>query len=173
MGYRDIPLGPMAVSALRAWLDTLTRQSNVIGTNADRLLFPTESGQPYTYEHLYRHVLIPVMVAASKILKTESLVTYGPKPDNGGKPIVRNMGHFAGPYCPLVVRPKYSFHELRHVFASLRIAEGADPKTVQVLMGHSSIQVTFDIYGHLWNNATDAQAAAKAAELRVMNARKD
>lgn len=44
---------------------------------------------------------------------------------------------------------KITFHELRHTFASLMIINGIDLKRVSELMGHSSIKVTADIYGHL------------------------
>jgi integrase len=44
----------------------------------------------------------------------------------------------------------YGLHALRHAAASLFIQEGFSPKRVQRLMGHSSIQVTFDVYGHLF-----------------------
>jgi integrase len=40
-------------------------------------------------------------------------------------------------------------HEARHTFASMLIAAGANPKAITTYMGHSSIQVTFDRYGHL------------------------
>jgi integrase len=43
------------------------------------------------------------------------------------------------------------FHDLRHTCASLLINEtGANPKAIQARLGHSSIQVTFDRYGHLF-----------------------
>jgi integrase len=48
------------------------------------------------------------------------------------------------------VSPVFNFHALRHFHASMLIASGASPKEVQVEMGHSSVQVTFDIYGHLF-----------------------
>ena len=41
------------------------------------------------------------------------------------------------------------FHDLRHTYASLLIAQGEHPKYIQTQMGHSSIKVTMDIYGHL------------------------
>jgi integrase len=40
-------------------------------------------------------------------------------------------------------------HEGRHTFASLLIAAGANAKAITAYLGHSSIQVTFDRYGHL------------------------
>lgn len=40
------------------------------------------------------------------------------------------------------------FHELRHTHASLLIASGTDVKTVQGRMGHSSADITMNIYAH-------------------------
>ena len=42
------------------------------------------------------------------------------------------------------------FHDLRHSYAALLIQKGAHPKYIHEQMGHSSIQVTMDIYGHLF-----------------------
>ena len=50
------------------------------------------------------------------------------------------------------------FHDLRHTNASLRIAEGQDPKYIQDQMGHASIQTTFDRYGHLLNKRNPDEA---------------
>jgi len=50
-------------------------------------------------------------------------------------------------------------HDLRHTCASLLIATGANPKAVQAQLGHSSIQVTFDRYGHLFPSDQEALAA--------------
>ena len=41
------------------------------------------------------------------------------------------------------------FHDLRHTFASLLLQNGESPVYVKEQCGHSSIQVTVDIYGHL------------------------
>lgn len=49
-------------------------------------------------------------------------------------------------------------HDLRHTCASLLIATGANPKAVQAHLGHSSIQVTFDRYGHLFPSDQEALA---------------
>jgi Single-strand binding protein family/Phage integrase family len=43
-----------------------------------------------------------------------------------------------------------ALHECRHTFASLMIAAGVNPKALQTFMGHSSITVTLDRYGHLF-----------------------
>ena len=45
--------------------------------------------------------------------------------------------------------PHIRFHELRHSCASLLINNGCGLKDVQEWMGHSDIQMTANIYGHL------------------------
>lgn len=50
------------------------------------------------------------------------------------------------------------FHDLRHTYASLLIAQGAHPKYIQVQLGHASIQMTLDRYGHLMPDAHAAEA---------------
>ena len=41
------------------------------------------------------------------------------------------------------------FHDLRHTFASLLLQQGESPVYVKEQMGHSSIAITVDLYGHL------------------------
>ena len=40
-------------------------------------------------------------------------------------------------------------HEARHTFASLMIAAGVNAKALSTYMGHASVQITFERYGHL------------------------
>jgi Phage integrase family len=44
---------------------------------------------------------------------------------------------------------RFRFHDLRHTFGSLLIQDGASLTYVKEQMGHSSIQITVDTYGHL------------------------
>jgi integrase len=64
------------------------------------------------------------------------------------------------------------FHDLRHTFASLLLQNGESLTYVKEQMGHSSIQVTVDIYGHLVPGgnraAVDKLDAAVAAERTVV-----
>jgi integrase len=45
--------------------------------------------------------------------------------------------------------PRVRLHDLRHSFASLLLAGGADLKTVSTALGHSTISVTADVYAHV------------------------
>lgn len=50
-------------------------------------------------------------------------------------------------------------HQARHTYASFMIAAGVNAKALSTFMGHSSLKVTFDLYGHLMPG-TEAEAAA-------------
>jgi integrase len=69
----------------------------------------------------------------------------------GGGPLRRTF--YRRHYKPAVDRaglsPSLRFHDLRHICAALLIAQGAHPKEIQERLGHSTIQLTFDRYGHL------------------------
>jgi integrase len=65
---------------------------------------------------------------------------------------------------------RYGFHMLRHAAASLFIKYLSwTPKRLQAVMGHASITMTFDRYGHLFENVeADRDAMAKIeAAIRV------
>lgn len=47
-------------------------------------------------------------------------------------------------------------HDLRHTSVSLLIELGAHPKVIQERLGHSSITVTMDVYGHLFPSLAEA-----------------
>ena len=51
------------------------------------------------------------------------------------------------------------FHDLRHSHVSMLIAQGEHPKVIQTQLGHSSIRVTLDRYGHLFEGLDEAAAA--------------
>jgi integrase len=67
-------------------------------------------------------------------------------------------------------RPKYGLHSLRHFAASMFIEEGFSAKRVQVLMGHSSIGVTFDTYGHLFPSDDGDRAAFERMQATIVGA---
>lgn len=53
---------------------------------------------------------------------------------------------------------RMTLHECRHTYASFMIAAGCNAKALCVYMGHSSVTVTFDLYGHLMPG-NEAEAA--------------
>jgi len=57
----------------------------------------------------------------------------------------------------------FRYHDLRHYFASLLIASGADVKTVQARLRHASAKTTLDTYGHLWPDRDESTKAAVEA----------
>ena len=52
--------------------------------------------------------------------------------------------------------------------SAVRSGRSLPPKTVQHLLGYSSITMTMDVYGHLFPSAYDADALA-AAERRLLS----
>jgi integrase len=67
------------------------------------------------------------------------------------------------------------FHDLRHTAVAIAIASGAarNPKALQVRMGHSTIRMTLDRYGHLLpgqdGEIADAMADPFASRLKVVS----
>jgi integrase len=54
--------------------------------------------------------------------------------------------------------PKMRFYDLRHTHASLLIAEGVHPKKIAERLGHASIKLTMDLYGHLFEGSDKESA---------------
>lgn len=53
---------------------------------------------------------------------------------------------------------KITFHDLRHTHASLLLKNNTHPKVVSERLGHSSIQITLDLYSHLFPNMQEDAA---------------
>jgi integrase len=82
--------------------------------------------------------------------------------DDGKKPLDPSpmvKRHFL-PALKAAKLPRIRFHDLRHTYASLLIDQGENPKYIQNQMGHSSINITFDTYGHLMKD-TNQESASK------------
>jgi integrase len=62
-------------------------------------------------------------------------------------------------------------HECRHTFASLMIAAGVNAKGLAAFMGHSSVTITLDRYGHLMPGSEDEAAGLLDAFLERANTR--
>jgi integrase len=86
-------------------------------------------------------------------------------PNEDGKPI-ESTSLVKRKFLPALKKaaiPRIRFHDLRHTYASLLIDQGENPKYIQAQLGHSSINMTFDIYGHLMKNI-NPQAASKLGD---------
>jgi len=137
-GDRTVPLTPIVVKALREW--KLESPKGQLG-----LIFPTTKGQVQGLHVIVKRGHKPAQIAADV-----SIVVPGAH----GKP---------------VKRAKYpGLHASRHFYASWCINRRADgglelpPKVVQERLGHSTIAMTLDIYGHLFPRHDDSKELAAA-----------
>jgi integrase len=145
-GERTVPLPPMLVSALREW--KLACPKGRLG-----LVFPNGAGRVESHGNIINRGLVPVQIAAGvcTIVKdADDKVAL----DDKGEP---------------VKEAKYTgLHALRHFFASWCINRKVDGglelpgKVVQERLGHSSITMTMDTYGHLFPRGNDAAELAEA-----------
>lgn len=70
--------------------------------------------------------------------------------------------------------PRLTLHELRHTFASIMLHEWhVPPAIVQQALGHASIKMTMDTYGHLVEGAQAAEMRRINALYRNQNGQKD
>lgn len=117
-------------------------------------------GPPKTYAR--RRVEIPGGLAselsqhlAERPNATDSFVFTAP---DGGP--LRHSNFYRRHYKPAVSRadldPRTRFHDLRHTAAAMMIGQGAHLLVVKERLGHSSISVTADRYGHLYPSLSAA-----------------
>jgi integrase len=145
-GMRWGELAGLRVPRLDLLRGTIDVMEALTETNGNLRLGPTKTGKPRT-------VSIPRFLGE---LLAEHLATF-PATDSfvfssaKGGPLRRSF--YPRHYKPAVRRaglaPSLRFHDLRHSCAALLIAQGAHPKEIQERLGHSTIQLTFDRYGHL------------------------
>jgi integrase len=151
-GERSVPLTSRVANALREWKLACPRTE-------DGLVFPTKNGTVEYLPNIIKRGLWPAMIAAG--------VTV-PARDGEGKPLVGKDGR-------PILRAKYTgLHALRHFYASWCINRSEDaglglpPKVVQERLGHSTITMTLDVYGHLFPRGEDHADQMDAAERRLL-----
>ncbi|MDQ3680226.1 MAG: site-specific integrase [Actinomycetota bacterium] len=162
-GLRAGEIGAVRVGRL----DMLRGSVEVVESLSDvggRLQF----GATKTYAR--RHVPLPPFLRdelgrylAGRPSDPEALIFTAAK----GGPLRHNLfyRHRFKPALPAAGLPDgLRFHDLRHTYAAFCIASTADPYAVMRRMGHSSISVTYDTYGHLFPER-DVQITASLEEL--------
>jgi integrase len=150
---RHIPLMPLVAAELRAWkpLCPCDRELGEL-----RFVFPNGIGNVENHSNLYNRGWNDWQIKAGVCV---------PKRDKDEK-VIRKNGK-------VVMTGKYGVHALRHFFASLMIDQGFGPKRVQALLGHATIQMTLDVYSHLFppDQSDDRERFARA-EASVLAAAK-
>jgi integrase len=136
---RTIPIGRDLAALLRRWL-------TVRPFTAAGYVFPTASGSPQNLSNITNRVWNPVLERAGFVRPDET------ERDVAGQP---------------VMRPLFTLYALRHFYASTLIAIGTRAKTLQARMGHASITMTYDTYGHLWRDDDEEAREIEAFEARL------
>lgn len=78
-----------------------------------------------------------------------------------GTPLdVSNVLHHFQKICKESKLPKIRLYDLRHTHASLLIQQGVHPKVIAERLGHASIKLTMDTYGHLFAGSDKGAATA-------------
>jgi integrase len=102
-------------------------------------------------------------------VRRDTLAAWGwreaANPDPGARPKVIHVKARADAPRPITL------HEARHTCASLLIAAGVNAKALSTIMGHSTISMTFDTYGHLMPGAIGEAAAVTNAYLAKLAGR--
>lgn len=110
-------------------------------------------GVPKTKRSVRAIIMTPTLRKALEIHRINAPVSANDLIfcNRNGNPVdPDNMMHRE--FHPTLVRAglrKVRFHDLRHTFTTLLIAQDANAKFIQSQLGHASIQTTFDRYGHL------------------------
>ena len=150
-GTRSVPLPPIVINTLREWKLIYPKPEHFGKPEAhspEHLVFPSETGRPQHLRNIVRGGLWPVWLTA-KVTRT-----------------VRDKKTGA-----TVAEAKYrGLHAFRHFFASWSLARVVDGglglplQLVKERLGHSSITLTADTYGHLLPSQDDGKEMAAAAE---------
>jgi integrase len=146
-GYREIPLPESTARLMREWL--LRRPK----AGSKNLVFPNGDGGYQDLSNIHARIWRPFQI---------NIGLADPKLDANGKPVLDPKTK-----QPVMV-PRYTWYANRHAYASMQIAIGIQPKELQQRMGHASIQMTMDLYGHLWRDEAQDAADMRALDVFMM-----
>ncbi len=147
-GRRRVPLPAGLVQLLKAWRVRCPK-------SALRLVFPTAAGHVQNLANVHNRIWRPLLERLGMTIEGSG------KRDEFGRLKLDAQG------C--AIRPKLQFklYDLRYFFASAMIALGANPKELQVVMGHEDVQLTLNTYAHLFEDRDRDQSRAAALELML------
>jgi integrase len=74
------------------------------------------------------------------------------------------VDHYYYPALQKAGLPRYTFHTLRHTCATLLLQRGVNVKVVSEWLGHKTVKITLDTYGHVMPTM-QVQAAAQMSAL--------
>ena len=84
---------------------------------------------------------------------------------------LNNSSFICNTFRPALIRaglnPRLRPHDLRHTCVALAIEAGAHPKAIQMRLGHSTIKMTLDRYGHLFPGLDDELADRLGDRLEI------
>lgn len=103
-----------------------------------------------------REELVEHLAAFGNPAESDALVFTGPQ----GGPI-RQHAFRSRVFVPAAKRldlDRVRVHDLRHTAVAFAIEAGWHPRKIQEMLGHSSIQVTMDRYGHLFDTLHEGDA---------------
>jgi len=151
-GRRTVDVGPATAQALRVWLMAAPKapKTDESGETADRpeYVFPNDEGGVWGYANFRSRFWVPLMNHCG-------LVT--------DMPADRHIREFLKAWSDFKA-PLFGPHTLRHVYASLQIEQGITPKRLQKLIGHATLKMTLDTYGHLWPDLDADRERARYVE---------
>lgn len=131
-GRRSVPLPPIVVNTLREWKLACPK------SELD-LVFPTSKGKPHSHGNIIKRGLWPTLIAAGLFDVIDGVQV-----------------------------PRYKgLHAFRHWYASWCLNRREDGglglpyKSVQARLGHSTLAMTTDTYGHLFPDLDEANLLAE------------
>ncbi|MFN2341715.1 MAG: tyrosine-type recombinase/integrase, partial [Halanaerobium sp.] len=68
--------------------------------------------------------------------------------------------------------PEIKLHDLRHTFSTMFLENRGNIKTLQQILGHSSISVTMDTYSHVTDEMLDSAAKNMDSMYKIKQASK-
>lgn len=71
-------------------------------------------------------------------------------------------------YCDKIGMEHFSMHALRHTFATRCIEAGMKPKTLQMILGHSNIGTTMNLYVHITDDEKSKEIKSVESMLKVV-----